>query len=245
MTQTQDMPPRADDSPRDSSGGSSGAQEERFPRAAAARRALLEAAIPEAAFEGWNEATLARAGEIAGLSPGEIELYCPGGVLDLLETWSRQGDAAARAQIEAEGPPNRIRDKVSRAVMIRLEQYEGEEDAAVRARARLLLPDALDRGARLLWATSDTIWRAIGDTSTDGNFYSKRAILSGVYASTLAIWLDEHDPEKPKTRAFLDRRISNVMQIEKAKAQWRKTTSGLPDLTALAARLRYGPGRRS
>ena len=63
--------------------------------------------------------------------------------------------------------------------------------------------------------------------------------------ATLAIWLDEHDPEKPKTRAFLDRRIDNVMQIEKAKAQWRKATSGLPDLTALAARLRYGPGRRT
>ena len=76
MTDTQDRPDPAE--------AGASAQEERFPRAAAARRALLEAAIPEAAFEGWNEAMLARAGDIAGLSEGEIELYCPGGVLDLL-----------------------------------------------------------------------------------------------------------------------------------------------------------------
>ncbi|PWE18657.1 COQ9 family protein [Marinicauda salina] len=214
------------------------------PRADAARDALLAAALPEAAFDGWSEATLARAAEAAGLSEGEVELYCPGGVLDILETWSRRADAGAEAAIAAAPPPNRIRDKVANAVMIRLDQMAGEEEAAARARARLMLPDAADRGARLLWATADMIWRAIGDTSTDGNFYSKRAILSGVYASTLAIWLEESDPEKPKTRTFLDRRIDNVMQFEKAKAGWRKATSGLPDLAGLAARLRYGPGRR-
>ena len=214
-----------------------------FPRAEAARQALLDAALPEAAFEGWSDPTLHAAAETAGLSRGEVELYCPGGVLDILETWSRNADSAARTLIESQAGPNRIRDKVASAVMIRLDQYTGEEEAAARARARLLLPDALDRGTRLLWATSDTLWRAIGDTSTDGNFYSKRAILSAVYASTLAIWLDESDPEKPKTRAFLDRRIENVMQFEKVKGQWRKATSGLPDLTALAAKLRYGPSR--
>lgn len=216
-----------------------------YPRARAAREALLEAALPEAAFEGWTQATLDRAAQTAGLSQGEVELYCPDGVLDLLETWSREADARARTLIEAQPKPNRIRDKVAAAVMIRLDQYDGQEEAAARARARLLLPDALDRGTRLLWATSDTLWRAIGDTSTDGNFYSKRTILSGVYASTLAIWLDETDPDRPKTRDFLDRRIENVMQFEKAKAQWRKTTAKLPSLTGLAARMRYGPGRRA
>ena len=117
-------------------------------------------------------------------------------------------------------------------------------EAAVRARARLLLPDALDRGSRLLWATSDTLWRAIGDTSTDGNFYSKRAILSGVYASTLAMWLNETDPAKPAARAFLDRRIQNVMEFEKTKFKLRKATAGLPDVLGLLGKLRYGPGPR-
>ena len=88
------------------------------------------------------------------------------------------------------------------------------------------------------------IWKAIGDRSTDANFYSKRAILSGVYASTLAIWIDDGDPDKAKTRAFLDRRIDNVMQIEKAKASWRKFSANLPDVTGVASSLRYGFSRR-
>ncbi len=207
------------------------------------RAALLEAALPEAAFEGWSDATLTRAAKAAGYSEGEVQLYCPGGILDLIEVWSRTADDAAREAIAA-SQATRIRDKVTQAVLIRLEQYTGEEEAASRARARLLLPDGLDRGARLLWSTSDMIWRAIGDRSTDANFYSKRTILSGVFASTLAIWLDERDPGKPKTQAFLDRRIDNVMQFEKVKASWRKATDGLPDLTALASRLRYGFDRR-
>lgn len=212
-------------------------------RAEQKRDALLEAILPEAAFDGWNQTSLKRAAEAAGVSDGEMELYCPGGVLDLIETWSRTADDAARAVIE-QGGANRIRDKVTQAVLIRLEQYQGEEEAAGRARARLLLPDALDRGARLLWSTSDMVWRAIGDRSTDANFYSKRAILSGVYASTLAVWLDDDDPDKAKTRAFLDRRIDNVMQIEKAKASWRKMSANLPDLTNIASSVRYGMSRR-
>ena len=212
-------------------------------RAEAARAAILAEALPEAAFEGWNQATLNRAAEAAGYSEGEVQLYCPGGVLDLIETWSRTADEDARLAIAHSGA-NRIRDKVAQGVLLRLEQYAGEEEAAARARARLLLPDGLDRGARLLWSTSDMIWRAIGDSSTDANFYSKRAILSGVYASTLAVWLDERDPDKPDTQAFLDRRIDNVMQFEKVKGQWRKATANLPDLAGLASTLRYGFDRR-
>lgn len=214
-------------------------------RADAARQALLAAALPDAAFDGWNAATLARAARAAGLSEGEVELYCPGGVVELIAFWSAQADEAAKADILAAPPANRIRDRIARAVMIRLEHMAGEEEAATRARARLLLPDAADRAASMGWATADMIWRAIGDTSTDGNFYSKRAILSGVYLSTLAIWLDEADPDKPRTRAFLDRRIENVMTFEKTKARALKTVAGLPDLVGLAAKLRHGPGRRA
>ncbi len=208
-------------------------------RAQRARDALVDAALPNVAFDGWSETTLARAAEEAGLSEGEVQLYCPAGILDLIETWTRRCDAAARAEIEA-NPANRIRDKVSQAVLIRLAQYDGHEEAAARARARLLLPDGLDRGARLVWASSHTIWSAIGDKSTDANFYSKRAILSGVYASTFAIWLEDDSEGRTKTAEFLDRRIDNVMQFEKVKGQVQKLTKNLPDLPGLMGDLRYG-----
>jgi ubiquinone biosynthesis protein COQ9 len=211
------------------------------PRADAARDALLEAALIHAAFDGWTAATLKAASADAGLSAGEAALYCPGGVLDLIETWSRRSDSIAAEAIAA-NPARRVRDRVTNAVMARLDAMAGHEDAARRARARLLLPDGLDRGARLVWASADAIWRALGDPSTDINFYTKRATLSGVLATTQAIWLDDEDADKPRTRAFLDRRIDGVMQFEKVKARWREAQANLPDLAALAGRMRYGGG---
>ncbi len=211
------------------------------PRADAARSALLDAALIHAAFDGWTAATLNAAAADAGLSAGEAALYCPGGVLDLIETWSLRSDAIAAEAIAAD-PAKRVRDRVTNGVLFRLEAMAGHEDAARRARARLLLPDGLDRGARLIWASADSIWRALGDPSTDGNFYTKRVTLSGVFATTQAVWLDEDDPAKPRTRAFLDRRIDGVMQFEKVKARWREAQANLPDLAALAGRMRYGGG---
>nr|HRK71172.1 COQ9 family protein [Micropepsaceae bacterium] len=87
-----------------------------------------------------------------------------------------------------------------------------------------------------------TVWRAIGDTSTDFNFYSKRAILSGVISSTMMFWFSDDSENYADTRAFLDRRIADVMQIEKVKAAVSSVTSKLPDPLALLSRLRY-PGR--
>lgn len=194
-----------------------------------------------AAFDGWTAATLKAAAADAGLSAGEAALYCPGGVLDLIETWSRRSDSIAAEAIAAD-PAKRVRERVTNGVMFRLDAMAGHEDAARRARARLFLPDGLDRGARLVWASADAIWRALGDPSTDINFYTKRATLSGVLATTQAIWLEDNDADKARTRAFLDRRIDGVMQFEKVKARWREAQANLPDLAALAGRMRYGGG---
>ena len=70
------------------------------------------------------------------------------------------------------------------------------------------------------------IWSGIGDTSEDINWYSKRATLSGVYGATVLYWLGDESETNADTWAFLDRRIGNVMQIEKAKGQFRGSALG-------------------
>ena len=57
-----------------------------------------------------------------------------------------------------------------------------------------------------------------GDTSDDVNWYTKRATLSGVYSATVLFWLGDDSLDNQATWEFLDRRISDVMRIEKAKA---------------------------
>ena len=83
------------------------------------------------------------------------------------------------------------------------------------------------------------IWRLAGDTATDFNHYSKRAILIGVYGSTSLVFLDDESEDLDETRAFLDRRIEGVMRFEKAKARWRGTGDKLPSLSRFLGRLRY------
>lgn len=209
-----------------------------------ARIAILDAALRDAGFDGWTDVMLAKATIRAGLPKGAETLYFPGGVLDVIEFWSDRMDEEAREQIEAlDISAMKIRDRVTQAVALRLSATNASEPAARRAQARLGLPDGVATGAKLTWNAADMIWRAIGDTSTDGNFYSKRAVLSAVLASTAQAWLSDSLPDKPEARRFLDRRINNVMQFEKVKWQVRKATANLPNPAEVLGRLRYGVGR--
>jgi ubiquinone biosynthesis protein COQ9 len=59
----------------------------------------------------------------------------------------------------------------------------------------------------------------------------------GVYGSTTLVFLDDKSENLAETRAFLERRIDDVMKFEKVKAQWRGTH--LPSLSRFLGRLRY------
>jgi ubiquinone biosynthesis protein COQ9 len=203
--------------------------------------AILHAALSDAAFEGWTDVMVERAAVKTGLPDGAGRLYFPDGPVELIRYWSEQMDKAAEAEIEAlDLETLKIRERVTQGVILRLQQIGRHAEAARRAQARLTLPDGLSTAAAITWNASDMIWRAIGDTSTDGNFYSKRAVLSAVLSSTAPVWLNDALPNKPDARAFLDRRIENVMQFEKVKARVRGVTGGLPDPAELLGRLRYG-----
>jgi ubiquinone biosynthesis protein COQ9 len=207
---------------------------------------ILDAALPHAAFDGWSDDMLTRAAGDAGLSDDDVLLSIPRGALDLIAHWSARLDQTMLDRLHSTDlKAMKIRERVTFAVQTRLDAISPHEEAALRARARLLLHDAATLGAELVWATSDAIWTGIGDPSTDFNWYSKRATLSAVYATSLAAWLNDSHPDKENARAFLDRRIQNVMEFEKAKAGWRKMTADLPDPAQILARLRYGRRRRA
>lgn len=219
--------------------------DQQFPRFEANRAAILARALDHAAFDGWTEAVLVRAAREAGLPEGADALYFPRGPVDAIDFWNLQADRAmAQTLAGMDLSALKVRQRIEEAVMARLAPARPHREAARRAAARLLLPDAAGAGPRILWRAADAMWRAVGDASTDFNFYSKRAILSGVYASVFPVFLDDRDPDFAATRAFLRRRIENVMQFEKAKARVRAAKAKLPDPLALLARLRHGPAHR-
>ena len=210
-----------------------------------ARQDILQAMLRDVPFDGWTRSSLKKAVKTAGLPKGADELYFPGGPLDVIAFWHECNNAAAAEILAGKGLHNmRIRDKVTAGVLALLETIGPNEEAVRRAIARLSLPDALGQGPKHLWAGADMIWRAIGDTSTDGNYYSKRTILSGVIGSTMMAWLTDETPDKAKARKFLDNRIANVMQFEKAKWKAKEKAAGLPNPAEVLGRLRYGTRRR-
>jgi ubiquinone biosynthesis protein COQ9 len=206
----------------------------------ALRDRLLDGALDEAAFSGWNESSFKRATSAAGLSEGQAMLAAPRGCLDLVDWWfDRAERAMERAIIDCE-PGTKVRAKATLAVRSRLEAMAPHKESLRRAAMFLALPQNVPDAAKIGWRAADRAWKAMADPSTDFNYYSKRMILTGVHGATLAFWLQDDSDDSAETWAFLDRRIENVMGIEKVKAQISGLVSKLPDPLGLLALLRYG-----
>jgi ubiquinone biosynthesis protein COQ9 len=205
------------------------------------RARILEAFPAHAARLGWTDAAFKAACEEVQLSEGEAALACPHGAADLFDAFADRADEAMLAALDdLDLHAMRYSQRVKACVQLRLEAQVPYK-AAARAMTRALTrPDRAPIAARLLWRTADRIWRALGDTSTDENFYSKRAILSGVLASTYARWFSDDSADHEATWAFLDARIDNVMQFEKFKARLKPLSEGVQTAVGVAARFRYG-----
>jgi ubiquinone biosynthesis protein COQ9 len=205
------------------------------------RARILEAFPAQAARLGWTDAAFTAACQEVQISEGEAQLACPRGAADLFDAFADRADQAMLAGLDGlELESMRIRDKVRAAVQLRLEAQTPHKEAARVMTRALARPTRAPEAARLLWRTADRIWRALGDTSTDENFYSKRAILSGVLASTYAKWFSDDSADSEPTWTFLSDRIENVMQFEKFKARLKPLSEGVQSAVGIAARLRYG-----
>ncbi len=182
-----------------------------------AKSRVLLAALPHVAFDGWSEISLAAAIADSGVEPGLARALFPRGGVDLAVAYHRMGDAAMVEPLAMRDVSDlRFRDRVALAVRLRLEA--ADKELVRRGSALFALPQHMIEGAGLIWATADAIWTALGDSARDLSWYSKRASLSAVYGATVLYWLGDSSEDHAATWAFLDRRIENVMQFEKAKA---------------------------
>ncbi|KAB7613951.1 COQ9 family protein [Amylibacter sp. SFDW26] len=200
-----------------------------------AQKQLVEAALPHVMFDGWSDTTFKAAVKDSGVDEGLAAQTCPRGAVDLALGFHRLGDEAmVDALNSADLSDMRFRDKISKAVELRIRVVADEKEAVRRGVTLFALPQNAGEGAQALWSTTDKIWTALGDTSEDVNWYTKRATLSAVYSSTILFWLGDDSEDFANTWAFLDRRIDNVMQFETVKAKLKnnplgKMVSGLFD----------------
>jgi ubiquinone biosynthesis protein COQ9 len=193
------------------------------------REAVLAAALPHAAFDGFSDSLLKKAGAEAGLAETELSRLFEHGALSLVEFYSTHTDALMEKRLgEMDLKAMKIRERIATAVRTRLAILKPHKEAARRAAAFLSLPMHAALGARLMYHTVDCMWRAAGDTATDFNFYTKRGILAGVYGSTAVRWFNDTSEDGKSTEEFLAARIENVMQFEKFKAKTKEALSNFP-----------------
>ena len=186
------------------------------------RDRLADTVAAHAVFEGWTGTAIAAAGRELGLPEGEAGRLFPGGPVAVLEYLSGRSDRRMVADLEtAGGAALKVTERIRTAVRLRLEKHAGEREAARRALSLLAMPLNAGVALKLLYRTVDAMWYAAGDTSVDFNFYTKRATLAGVYSATMLFWLNDRSEGGQATWDFLDRRLEDVMKIEKLKSQIR------------------------
>lgn len=186
---------------------------------------VLDAALSHVPFDGWSERTLAAAITESGVAPALARSLFPRGGVDLALAYHQRGDQAMVAALAQRNlAALRFRDRIALAVRLRLEAADRE--LVRRGTTLFALPMHAADGARAIWQTADRIWTALGDSSQDLNWYTKRATLSAVYGATVLYWLGDESTGRQATWDFLDRRIEQVMQVETLKARFRENPLG-------------------
>ncbi|PRY24497.1 ubiquinone biosynthesis protein COQ9 [Aliiruegeria haliotis] len=183
------------------------------------RDRLLDAALFGVAFDGWSDGTFRAACADAGIDPAVARAVCPRGALDLALAYHERGDRLMMERLSREDlAALRLRDRIALAIRYRIEAIDDKE-AVRRGSALFSLPGNAADGARAIWGTADRIWTALGDHSDDINWYTKRASLAGVYGSTVLFWLGDDSENCAATWEFMDRRVADVLNLEKVRAQ--------------------------
>ena len=204
------------------------------------RVALAPEIAVAAMFDGWTDAALVSAAEMSGVDPAVARLAFKGGAMDMIDAWVASVDAKMEAEF-ADGRLDNmsIREKIRSLVWFRLEAIMGLEESLRRATAVQAMPQNVPKALKQGWSSADKMWRLAGDTATDYNHYTKRAILGSIYGATLAVFVEDDSEGKAETAAFLDRRIEDVMKFEKAKAQFLGKDREHFDVARFLGRLRY------
>jgi ubiquinone biosynthesis protein COQ9 len=204
------------------------------------RPLLASAVAQDAGFDGWSVRALNTAATRIGVDPAVARLAFPGGGAEMIDAWFAWIDVQMLQLVTSKALAKmKIREKISALVTARLTLLAPHKEALRRAQAILANPVNAKHTLQLGWRAADAMWRAAGDTATDYNHYTKRAIIGSVYGATLLVFVNDDSEGSSDTHAFLARRIEGIMRFEKAKARFTSGGEVNFSLTRLLGRLRY------
>ena len=175
----------------------------------------LAALLPRVEESGWTSSAARLAAIEAKLDFGERALAAPNGVTDLIDHFF-EGSLDQMLVALAKEDLRRLRthERVAAGLLAWLSGLEPHKTVVRKAAGRGLAPWGAGAAAKRVWSIADTIWEAAGDTATDYNRQTKRALLSAVIPSIVLYWLDHDDPDG--LDQFIERRLRQAMQVGQA-----------------------------
>ncbi|MBL0941486.1 MAG: COQ9 family protein [Alphaproteobacteria bacterium] len=181
---------------------------------------VINCTLKHVPVEGWTLNALNLGAIEAEVNNQDVLVFFNHNMDNVISYYSEMLDLQMTQMLESYNLETRkIRERIALAVMTRLELMAPHREAAKRTASYLAFPTKLPFALRLLYKTVNTMWYCAGDTATDFNFYTKRGLLTGVYSSAFIYWLNDQSAGFADTRAFVERRISNVMVIPKMKGR--------------------------
>lgn len=204
------------------------------------REALAQRLPEEAVFEGWSEKAIHAAAAALGVPADRAQLAFAGGAGQMVDAWFASIDRHMTDTLPPEKLAEmRVRDRITQLILVRLAALAPYREALRRALAVLAMPHHMAMGTAIGWRSADTMWRLAGDSSTGFAHYTKRMTLLGVYGATMLAFIDDDSADYAETRAFLDRRIDDVMKFEKFKARMKPDPDRHFSIARFLGRLRY------
>tara|TARA_Y100001970_G_scaffold267935_1_gene358547 strand:- start:6181 stop:6855 length:675 start_codon:yes stop_codon:yes gene_type:complete len=192
---------------------------------------IIDAALCHIPFDGWTQKSLKAGAKDIGIDINLIDSLFSNNSIDLLQYHSNLSDRRMKHAInELNLEEMKIRERIAASIRIRLGALDLHKEAIKSGVTLLSKPSNTLSSLNMLYETVDGIWFSIGDSSTDFNFYTKRFLLSNVYISTLLYWLNDKSEGSCETWNFLERRINEVLKIQKLKSEVVSKTSAASDL---------------
>lgn len=186
------------------------------------RKKFLQIAMEEIVFYGFNNEMLTSVEKKMNLQNNYHIILFPGGIKDIIcnvEEEFNSNMQKAFQEIHGDNIFNiRVRDKIKHLVMLRL---KGPNKHTQKVFSKLVnfysKPQNITFSLKNTWSIADKIWYLAGDKSTDFNHYTKRSLLFPIYKSTLLYYISDKSDNFMDTEIFLEKKISQVMQIHKIK----------------------------
>lgn len=210
------------------------------------REKILLATLPHVAFDGWVDRALKLGAEDAGFDADMARREFPGGAAEMIRFWADHGDRQMLERMgEGDAAALSFAERMKAAIRLRIEINSDYREAVRRTLSYLALPQNAGLGARCTLETVSAIWYAVGDTSTDFTYYTKRATLTPVYAATILYWIDDTSEGSAATWSFLDRQIENVMVVPRLQNRLRGALGAVTSPLTMRPRLSKRPTMRS